>query len=116
MGWHEDRHYRAQKPWVQWELRTKAFVKRWQDDIIIIEDVSMSKEAKKALWKRKKKDLYGGKLELEEEVGQRDAFGYTWNIEGNVVICRGQNKFELEEDPGYKKRGLPVMAGPSQFM
>lgn len=76
----------------------------------------MSMEAKRALRKRKKKNFYGGKLELEEEVGQSDAFGYTWSTEGNVVICRGQNKFELEEDHGCKKRGLPVMSGPSQFI
>ena len=101
---------------MQWELQRKTFRRRWQDDIIFVEDRKMTKPAKRAMAERKKKDFYGGQLELGEEKGEKSAFGYTWSITGGMLKCKALNKFEVEEESENKKKGRPVMSGPEQYM
>lgn len=88
VGWREKCHEEEQTAWVKHEMGTKAFCRRWQDDVIIVEDTRMSKPTRDAMKERKKKGVYGGDLELEEEKGQDTAFGYEWSTRGGILRCR----------------------------
>jgi len=115
VGWCEKVHEEGLPPTVQWELRTKVFKRRWQDDIIQVVDDSASKEAKEAMRERSSKRFYRGELELEEEKGEDTAFGYRWSVDGGILGCEAVNKFELEIPGEWKEKEWPEVAGPAQF-
>ena len=117
VGWEELVHFERQSMRVRWQLTRKVFRKRWQDDLNHVWEHDIDRETRIALEQRQHVKFYGGELELEEEIGQDEAFGYKWNVAQGVLLCRSLNKFEVESyEETTMMRTRPLLAGAAQYL
>ena len=101
---------------MQNEIR-KVLRIRWQDDIIMVVDKSLSKEGWKYVKETKKKDYYHKDLELEQEKEETKAFGFKWETRTGVVRVRATNQFEkeLKKEEGALRKNPPMVQGNIEF-
>ena len=77
----------------------------------------IERDTRIALKERQHVKLYEGELELEEETGQDEAFGYKWDITQGVLLCMSLNKIEVESyEETTMMRTRPLLAGAAQYL
>ena len=84
--------------WTRRSLEKGTLCIRWMDDVLHVAVRSMGRAAKAALKRMQRKKFYGEGLDLLEEEGETRAFGFEWEANGSVLVCRGVSQSEAEEN------------------
>jgi len=101
--------------WTRRSLEKGTLCIRWMDDVLHVAVRSMGRAAKAALKRMQRKKFYGEGLDLLEEEGETRAFGFEWEANGSVLVCRGVNQSEAEENSGAAMKGVSVVQGTQHF-
>ena len=82
MGWVETDERKGMGYSVQKEVGEKCVILRWMDDLVLLVEEGLSREARRWVRRRKGRWVYGRELEMVQTNGV-EAFGFQWRTKKN---------------------------------